>query len=242
MLVADFARFLGQLSELFGLIPGTLAQLLLRRTVVFGVSGIVRHVSSSSCWPDPRPARTPCLCPSEHLRGAAACHASRMTLSSAATIAKYGRGETIFTQGDACSDVLCIRAGGVKLSVQSKTGYEAIVATLGPGDFFGEECLAGLENRTGSTTAITPSEIAIIGKDKMARLLHSQHSMSDRFISHMLSRLISMEEDLVGQFFNSSEQRLASALLQLAGYGRRDKPARTVPMVPCGTPPVSFGE
>ena len=167
-----------------------------------------------------------------------------MTLSSAATIAKYGRGETIFTQGDACSDVLCIRTGGVKLSVQSKTGYEAMVATLGPGDFFGEECLAGLENRTGSTTAITPSEIAIIGKDKMARLLHSQHSMSDRFISHMLSRQISMEEDLVGQFFNSSEQRLASALLQLAGYGRRDKPARTVPMISCDTlanwNPLSF--
>jgi CRP/FNR family transcriptional regulator, cyclic AMP receptor protein len=158
-----------------------------------------------------------------------------MTLSSAATIAKYGRGETIFTQGDDCNDVLCIRTGGVKLSVLSKTGYEATVATLGPGDFFGEECLAGLEKRTGSTTAITPSEIAIIGKDKMARLLHSQHSMSDRFISHMLSRLISMEEDLVGQFFNSSEQRLASALLQLAGYGRRDKPARTVPMISSDT-------
>jgi len=158
-----------------------------------------------------------------------------MTLSSAATIAKYGRGETIFTQGDACSDVLCIRTGGVKLSVQSKTGYEAMVATLGPGDFFGEECLAGLENRTGSTTAITPSEIAIIGKDKMARLLHSQHSMSDRFISHMLSRHISMEEDLIGQFFNSSEQRLASALLQLAGYGKRDKPAKAVPAISLDT-------
>ena len=131
--------------------------------------------------------------------------------------------------------MLCIRTGGVKLSVLSKTGYEAMVATLGPGDFFGEECLAGLENRTGSTTAITPSEIVIIGKEKMARLLHSQHSMSDRFISHMLSRQISMEEDLVGQFFNSSEQRLASALLQLAGYGRRDKPASAVPTISLDT-------
>ena len=158
-----------------------------------------------------------------------------MTLSSAASIAKYGRGETIFTQGDACSDVLCIRTGGVKLSVLSKTGYEATLAILGPGDFFGEECLAGLENRTGSTTAITPSVIMIIGKGKMARLLHSRHSMSDRFISHMLSRHIRMEEDLVGQFFNSSEQRLASALLQLAGYGKRDKPAKAVPAISLDT-------
>jgi len=158
-----------------------------------------------------------------------------MALSNAATIAKYGRGETIFTQGDACSDVLCIRTGGVKLSVRSKTGYQATVAMLGPGDFFGEECLAGVENRTGSTTAVTPSVIVIIGRKKMARLLHSQHSMSDRFISHMLSRHIRIEEDLVDQFFNSSEQRLASALLRLAGYGSRDKPARAVPTTSCDT-------
>jgi CRP-like cAMP-binding protein len=158
-----------------------------------------------------------------------------MVLSRAATIQQYGRGETIFTQGDACSDVLSIRTGGVKLSVRSKTGYEVTVAVLGPGDFFGEGCLAGLENRTGSATAITPSVIVIIGKEKMARLLHSQHAMSDRFISHMLSRQSRMEEDLADQFFNSSEQRLASALLQLAGYGKREKPARAVPTISCDT-------
>ena len=148
---------------------------------------------------------------------------------------RIGRGETIFTQGDACDDVLCIRTGGVKLSVLSKTGREAAVAMLGPGDFFGEGCLAGLENRTGSATAITPSVIVIIGKEKMARLLHSQHAMSDRFISHMLSRQIRMEEDLVDQFFNSSEQRLAGTLLLLAGYGKRDKPAQAVPAISLDT-------
>jgi CRP/FNR family transcriptional regulator, cyclic AMP receptor protein len=158
-----------------------------------------------------------------------------MALSRAATIQKYGRGETIFTQGDACSDVLSIRTGGVKLSALSKTGYEVTVAMLGPGDFFGEGCLAGLENRTGSATAITPSVIVIIGKEKMARLLHSQHAVSDRFISHMVSRQIRMEEDLADQFFNSSEQRLASALLQLVGYGKREKPARAVPTISCDT-------
>jgi CRP/FNR family cyclic AMP-dependent transcriptional regulator len=161
----------------------------------------------------------------------AACDASRMERRSAGTTAKYGRGETIFMQGDACDDVLYIQSGGVKLSVLSKTGHEAAVATLGPGDFFGEGCLAGVENRTGSATAITPSVIVIIGKDKMARLLHSQHSMSDRFISHMLSRNIMMEEDLINQFFNSSEARLAGTLLLLAGYGKRDKPAQAVPPI-----------
>jgi CRP/FNR family transcriptional regulator, cyclic AMP receptor protein len=163
--------------------------------------------------------------------GAAACHSSRMGLNRAATIAKYGRGETIFTQGDACSDVLCIRTGGVKLSVLSKTGYEVTVAMLGPGDFFGEGCLTGLQNRTGSATAITPSVIVIICKEKLARLLHSQHAMSDRFISYMLSRQIRMEEDLVDQFFSSSEQRLASRLLLMAGYGKRDKPAQAMPAI-----------
>ena len=106
---------------------------------------------------------------------------------------------------------------------------------LGPGDFFGEGCLAGQRNRTGSATAITPSVIVMIGKEKMARLLHSQHAMSDRFISHMLSRQIGIEEDLVDQFFNSSEERLASTLLLMAGYGKRDKPAQAVPAISLDT-------
>ena len=84
----------------------------------------------------------------------------------AKTIAEYGRGETIFTQGDACEDVLYIQTGGVKLSVLSKTGREAVVAMLGPGDFFGEGCLAGQPVRMGSATAITPSVILFVGKEK----------------------------------------------------------------------------
>jgi CRP/FNR family cyclic AMP-dependent transcriptional regulator len=149
----------------------------------------------------------------------------------AKTIAEYGRGETIFTQGDACEAVLYVQTGGVKLSVLSKTGREAVVATLGPGDFFGEGCLAGQPARMGSATAITPSVILFVGKEKMVRLLHKQHAMSDRFISHMLSRNIRIEEDLVDQLFNSSEQRLARTLLLLARYGKQDKPARVVPKI-----------
>ena len=102
-----------------------------------------------------------------------------------------------------------IQSGGVKLSVLSKTGREAVVAMLGPGDFFGEGCLAGQPVRMGSATAITPSAILLVAKEQMVRLLHKQHAMSDRFISHMLSRNIRIEEDLIDQLFNSSEKRLA---------------------------------
>lgn len=144
---------------------------------------------------------------------------------------KYGRGETIFTQGDPCDHVMCIQSGGVKLSVLSKTGREAVVAMLGPGDFFGESCLAGQPIRIGSATAITPSAILLVRKEKMVRLLHKQHAMSDRFISHMLSRNIRIEEDLLDQLFNSSEKRLARALLLLARYGKQPKPTRVVPVV-----------
>ena len=149
----------------------------------------------------------------------------------AKTIVQYGRDEVIFTQGDACEHVLYVQSGGVKLSVLSKTGKEAVVAMLGPGDFFGEGCLAGQPVRMGSATAITPSAILRVEKAQMVRLLQRQHEMSDRFIAHMLTRNIRIEEDLIDQLFNSSEKRLARTLLLLARYGKEDKPIRTVPRV-----------
>ena len=98
-------------------------------------------------------------------------------------VAEYRRGETVFSQGDACEHVMYIQKGGVRLSVRSKAGREAVVATLGSGDFFGEACLAGQPIRTGSATAITPSTILLVDKHKMVRPLHRQHAMSDRFIA-----------------------------------------------------------
>jgi CRP/FNR family cyclic AMP-dependent transcriptional regulator len=151
------------------------------------------------------------------------------TAGVARTVAAYGRNETVFTQGDACENVMYIQSGGIKLSVLSKNGREAVVAMLGPGDFFGEGCLAGQPVRMGSATAITPSVILLVRKEKMVRLLHRQHTMSDRFISHMLARNIRIEEDLVDQLFNSSEKRLARTLLLLARYGKQDAPARVLP-------------
>jgi CRP/FNR family cyclic AMP-dependent transcriptional regulator len=147
------------------------------------------------------------------------------------SIVKYGRNETIYRQGDACEHVMYIRSGGVKLSVLSKIGREAVVAMLGPGDFFGEGCLAAQPFRIGSATAITPSVILLVTKGTMLRLLHRQHEMSDRFISHMLSRNIRIEEDLIDQLFNSSEKRLARALLLLARYGKQDEPIKIVPRI-----------
>jgi CRP/FNR family transcriptional regulator, cyclic AMP receptor protein len=149
----------------------------------------------------------------------------------AKTIVHYGRDEVIFTQGDASEHVLYVQSGGVKLSVLSKTGKEAVVAMLGPGDFFGEGCLAGQPVRMGSATALTPSAILRVEKAQMVRLLQRQHEMSDRFIAHMLTRNIRIEEDLIDQLFNSSEKRLARTLLLLARYGKEDKPIRTVPRV-----------
>ena len=146
-------------------------------------------------------------------------------------IVEYRRSETIFTQGDPCDSVLYIQKGGVKLSVLSKTGREAVVAMLGPGDFFGEGCLAGQPVRMGSATAITGSTVLLVDKDQMVRLLHKQHSLSDRFIAHMLARNIRIEEDLVDQLFNSSEKRLARTLLLLARYGEQDKPQKAVPKI-----------
>jgi CRP/FNR family cyclic AMP-dependent transcriptional regulator len=146
-------------------------------------------------------------------------------------IVDYRRAAVIFTQGDPCEAVLYVQKGAVKLSVLSKSGREAVVAMLGPGEFFGEGCLAGQPVRMGNATATTDSTILHVDKTQMVRLLHRQHALSDRFIAHMLARNIRIEEDLVDQLFNSSEKRLARTLLLLARYGKHDKPVRAVPPI-----------
>ena len=146
-------------------------------------------------------------------------------------IVEFRRGEVIFSQGDPSDLVMYIQQGGVKLSVLSKTGREAVVAMLGPGEFFGEGCLAGQPVRMGGATAVMSSTILLVEKEAMVSLLHKQHALSDRFIAHLLARNIRVEEDLVDQLFNSSEKRLARTLLLLARYGKHDKPVRAVPPI-----------
>ena len=139
--------------------------------------------------------------------------------------------ETIFSQGEAGNDVIYIQKGAVRLSVVNQNGKEAVVAVLGPGDFFGEGCLAAQPIRMGTATSIAPTTALVIEKSEMIRVLHHEHEFSDRFISFMLARNIRIEEDLVDQLFNSSEKRLARTLLLLARYGKEDKPQRVLPKV-----------
>ncbi len=143
-------------------------------------------------------------------------------------IVEFRRDETIFAQGEKADSVIHIQKGGVKLSVVSKTGKEAVVAMLSPGDFFGEGCLAGQPLRIGSAAAIIPTTVLVIGKKQMVKVLHEQNALSDRFITHMLARNVRIEQDLIDQLFNSSEKRLARALLLLASYGKKTKPRQIV--------------
>jgi CRP/FNR family transcriptional regulator, cyclic AMP receptor protein len=146
-------------------------------------------------------------------------------------VVDFPKKTTIFAQGDAAKHVLYIQQGGVKLSVVNATGKEAVVAVLKPGDFFGEGCLAGQSIRMGSATSTALSTVLVIEKEEMIRVLHSEHEFSDRFIAYMLSRNIRVEEDLVDQLFNSTEKRLARALLLLARYGKKDEPQKILPRV-----------
>jgi CRP/FNR family transcriptional regulator, cyclic AMP receptor protein len=144
---------------------------------------------------------------------------------------KFPAKQTVFSQGDPATNVMYIQEGGVKLTVVNETGKEAVVAMLGPGDFFGEGCLAGQSICIATATAISPTTVLVIEKNEMTRVLHEQHELSDRFIAYVLSRNIRVEEDLVDQLFNSTEKRLARTLLLLARYGAQGHPQSVIPKV-----------
>jgi len=146
-------------------------------------------------------------------------------------ITRYRRGQSIFRQGDAADTVLYLQSGSVKLSVVSHKGKEAVVAVLGPGAFFGEGALTGAPRRLGHATALETSTVLVVAKDEMARRLAEHPALTSRFIAHLLARNIRVEADLVDQLFNSSEKRLARALLLLARYGTDETPLRTLPRI-----------
>ncbi len=145
-------------------------------------------------------------------------------------VVKYRRGEVGFAQGDPANDIRYVQKGAIKISVLSRIGKEAVVAILSPGDFFGEGALAGQSVRIETATAMTPSSVLIIETEAMVRLLHEEPLFADRFLSHMLTRNMRIEADLVDQLFNSSEKRLARTLLLLARYGQAN-PQRTLPKI-----------
>ena len=142
---------------------------------------------------------------------------------------RFAEGARLFAQGGAANAVFYVTGGTVKLSVVSPAGKEAVVAMLGPGDFAGEGCLAGQPLRIGSATALAATTALRIEKSDMARLLHAEAAFADRFLVHMLSRNIRIEEDLVDQLFNSSEKRLARTLLLLAQYVQAEGVPRSLP-------------
>ena len=147
------------------------------------------------------------------------------------TVIEYGANRTIYNQGDPADSVFYIRRGKVKQAVTSQQGKEAIVAIQGAGEFLGEGCLAGRLLRIGTATAITDCTLVRIEKPLMARMLHEQHGISELFVTHLLSRNMRYEEDLVDQLFNSSEKRLARALLLLAHFGKEGHSESVLPRV-----------
>jgi CRP-like cAMP-binding protein len=145
----------------------------------------------------------------------------------ARTVVDCHKGEVIFSRGDDAENILRVLKGLVKVSLSGRR--EAVVAVHAPGDFFGAECLAGHSIRTRNATAMTRSTILVIGKVAMGRLLRTEQVLADRFMAHLLSRNVQVEDDLMDQLLSSCEQRLARTLLILAGYGHRRTQTRIVP-------------
>lgn len=150
---------------------------------------------------------------------------------SARKIVTFSRGEPIFVQGGVSNSVMYLQGGSVKLSVLSRTGKEAVIAMLAPGDFFGEGALTGQSLRISTATAETASTALVIEKEAMVQLLREEHAFSDRFIQFMLARNIRIEANLVDHLFNSSEKRLARTLLLLARYGEIGHPDNVLPKI-----------
>jgi CRP-like cAMP-binding protein len=153
------------------------------------------------------------------------------TESAGRTIASYAKDQKVFAQGDAADSVFFVQTGRVKLTVVSKQGKEVIIAILGPEEFCGEACLTGQPRRMATAVAMSDCEIMRLDKSAMIRVLAEEPAFSEMFIAHLLARTLRVEEDLIDQLFNSSEKRLARALLLLANFGKEGKPERIIAKV-----------
>jgi CRP/FNR family transcriptional regulator, cyclic AMP receptor protein len=148
------------------------------------------------------------------------------------TIVEIPKKKTIFAQGDVGDAVFYLQKGRIKLVVVSGQGKEATVSMLGPGDFVGEDCVAGVRSvRMSSAVAMTDCTALRIERKEMMRVIHEEHDFSDLFVAHLLSRSSRIQEDLIDQLFNSSEKRLARALLLLANFGKDGKPEKVIPKI-----------
>ena len=147
------------------------------------------------------------------------------------TRAEFCKPQTVFSQGDPANAVFYIQKGKIELKVISQQGKEAVIAILGPGDFFGEGCLAGQPLRMATAVAISECSIIRLEKPAMIRVLHDEPAFSELFVAYLLTRNIRIEEDLVDQLFNSSEKRLARLLLLLANFGKEGNSEAVIPKV-----------
>jgi CRP-like cAMP-binding protein len=146
------------------------------------------------------------------------------TVSQGRALASYRKDAIIYRQAAAADSVFYVQTGKVKISVASKQGKEAVIALLGPGEFFGEGCLIGQDVRLATAKAMVVSEVMRLGKAEMIRVLHAEPAFGELFMAHLLTRNSRVEEDLVDQLFNSSEKRLARTLLILANFGKDGGP------------------
>jgi len=147
------------------------------------------------------------------------------------TVATYRKGQVIFAQSDAADSIFYVQKGKIKLTVVSNSGKEAVIALLGPGDFFGEGCLAGRQVRLSTASAMSDCSVMRLQKATLVAALHEEPAFSELFLKHLLTRNIRIEEDLVDQLFNSSEKRLARVLLLLANFGKDGKPETVIPKI-----------
>jgi CRP/FNR family transcriptional regulator, cyclic AMP receptor protein len=140
------------------------------------------------------------------------------------TVSEYRKNQRVYQQGDPADSVFYIQTGKAKVTVISPQGKEAVVAILGPGDFFGEACLAGQSLRLATVTALEQSSITQIPKANTVSVIHTEPAFAELFIAYLLARNRRVEEDLVDQLLNSSEKRLARTLLLLANFGKEGEP------------------
>ena len=147
-------------------------------------------------------------------------------------ILELKKDETVFSQGDVANAVFYIQKGKIRLTVVSKRGKEATISLLGPGSFLGEECIVGIHpQRMATATTLIPASVLRIERTEMIRVLHEEKLLSDVFVSYLLARNARIQEDLVDQLFNSSEKRLARALLLLAQFGKDGVPETVIPRI-----------
>jgi CRP/FNR family transcriptional regulator, cyclic AMP receptor protein len=146
------------------------------------------------------------------------------TVNHGRAISHYRGEDVVFAQASPADAVFYIQKGKIKIVIASKQGKEAVVALLGPGEFFGEGCLIGQPLRLATARAMVESDVMRVNKAEMIRVLHAEPAFGELFIAHLLTRNSRVEEDLVDQLFNSSEKRLARTLLMLANFGKEGGP------------------